>query len=144
MQFKPELIEKILVGEKTQTRRPVKDGDWAVHSLPPLTITQVRNSKRCKWRVGRTYAICPGRGKPQVARLELQFIRREDVRFITLEDAVEEGFFSQRGFWQTWCRFYDPLPDKAMYDNIDLFLWLRDRPNDLYDAWVLEFELVQE
>jgi hypothetical protein len=135
MQFKPELIEKILVGEKTQTRRPVKSKDERWFDDWDNTIYVYRNN-RIHWATGRTYAICPGRGKPQVARFRLLFIRREDVRHISNLDSIAEGFRDYMGFLKTWTGFYDP-------SHITGFpSLLEDRPAYLYDAWVLEFELV--
>lgn len=56
--------EKILSGDKTQTRRIVKErefiiGDAVRHQAqPPL-----KNTGRTKWQAGKTYAVQQGRGK---------------------------------------------------------------------------------
>lgn len=75
MLFKAELIEKILAGEKTQTRQPFKPGQvcWANGYMDkPIEITDVRlvreepYSTRKIWEVGKSYAVCPGRGKRSI------------------------------------------------------------------------------
>lgn len=43
--FRPELARKIIRGEKTMTRRPIKPGETT-----------------CRYRPGRDYAVQPGRG----------------------------------------------------------------------------------
>lgn len=65
MLFKWELIEKIVCGEKIQTRRPIKDGEtfWCNHLGEPSCIT---HNGRKKIVVGKDYAVQYGRGKPTV------------------------------------------------------------------------------
>lgn len=148
MQFKAELIEQILAGKKTQTRRPVKPGEKHVGYAPGTHYAHCvikTGPDRLKWQVGKTYAVCPGRGKAAVARIKLLNIRREDVRNISDEDAIAEGFpnrMAQFWFWKTWCEFYDKPGWKlfSRYNDHDALL---SRPAHLYDAWVLEFELVK-
>lgn len=61
MIFKPELVEKILAGEKIESRRPVKEG------------------KPCRYRAGRTYAVQPGRTKPGVGQMRVREVKRETL-----------------------------------------------------------------
>jgi hypothetical protein len=67
MLFKPELIQKIVRGEKIQTRRPMKTGEVlrqieSPHGgYKPLGIYQ---NNRAKMLIGNDYAVVPGRGKP--------------------------------------------------------------------------------
>lgn len=58
MLFKADLRQKILEGIKTQTRRPIKSGEWLKFD------DQVIRNGRLKWQVGREYAVQYGRGKP--------------------------------------------------------------------------------
>lgn len=92
MLFKPELAAKILRGEKTETRRLKKPGDRLVNGR-----TVYRNG-RVQWELGRTYAICPGRGKRAVGRIRLTCISEEIVGAIREECAIQEGFRSRDEF----------------------------------------------
>jgi len=143
MQFTQKLIEDILARKKTQTRRLVKPGD-AWEQTGHRFDAVIRNG-RTLWRVGQTYAVCPGRGKPQVARFRLLRIRREDVRDISQGDAIAEGFENELGFWETWCGFYDPkgweILAKPFLGHWSVF---KHRPDELYRAWALTFELVEQ
>ena len=158
MLFKPELINKIVLGEKTQTRRPVKSTDPT-------------------WRVGKTYAVQPGRGQsgvwwnPQtkewlrfrseyhgaveLLRIRILEIDSQDVRDISHADSIAEGFNTEcdpKGkFLEIWCGFYDPIMlvtplmkdgqmDSAA-DHKPRHISLSDRPLELYMGWVLKFEI---
>lgn len=88
MIFQPESIEKILKGSKTQTRRIRKPGERFIDYLPGGKV--VFTESRTKWATGKTYAICPGRGKPGVARIRLLDIREEPLQDITDADAIAE------------------------------------------------------
>lgn len=156
MQFKPELVDMILAGRKTQTRRPVKEGDYALIAarfktrvnntgdlefVEPEKIVGVKRMRRRLWNLNHTYAICPGRGKPQVARFRLLAIRQEDVRNISVMDSVAEGFVNEIDFWKTWCGFYDPPALAMKHFGVQK---LQTRPDELYDAWALTFELADK
>ena len=131
MNFTPDMLELVLSGKKTQTRRPVKKGEkyvglpYALGS-PVHSIQMVKDTKgRLKWRVNNTYAICPGRGKPAVARMMITRIRCEPANAITSFDARAEGF-------ENCHAFFDKL--RSLYgSNVDL--------NSPY--WAITFELVQ-
>lgn len=98
MLFKPDLCAKVLAGEKTQTRRPVK---WAAGALvsvePPIP---------CQYRVGRDYAVQPGRGQKAVGRIRVLEVARVCVESIDGWDAVAEGFESRAAFLDWWRGFY--------------------------------------
>lgn len=68
MLFKPEMIVQILAGKKTMTRRLVKEGEYCTN-IKEIGIVAVYKKigikQRTKWFVGKRYAVCPGRGKPQ-------------------------------------------------------------------------------
>jgi hypothetical protein len=134
----------VLSGKKTQTRR----------------VKRPLDKPYCKYEVGKTYAVQPGRGRPalyknyddglwrhltweeqrearklpnwryllelldwQEKRIRITDIRREtDVRQISNEDVRAEGFASRDEFLATWYK----LNGKQ------------------YDAWVIEFELVED
>lgn len=63
MLFKMQLIEKIVRGEKCETRRLVKP-DSNIFFTPKFTCV-IRNG-RTLYETGKTYTICYGRAKPQV------------------------------------------------------------------------------
>jgi hypothetical protein len=50
--FRPKLVEKILAGEKTETRRVVKEGEV-----------------ECRYNLSTTFAVQPKRTEPGVARI---------------------------------------------------------------------------
>lgn len=152
-------IDKVLSGQKTQTRRLVSVNDVElVRPLPqdkmffqrgetfvayPATETRPvtgieRNGRRWHY-VGQEIAAQPGRGKPAAARIRITDIRREDVRHISVEDVWAEGFLSKFEFIQTWVSMHDKpvlrYPDWKLTS-------LSARPADRYDAWALTFELV--
>lgn len=132
MQFQDTLIEKIITGEKTQTRRLVKPGEKLVIRNGWKTV--LLPSGRIKWQVGRDYAVQNGRGKPcvrwlpdqpesgffngneyiphsQTLRITLLDIREEDARSISHLDSLEEGvgdLAPKYAFLNTWAKFYDP------------------------------------
>jgi len=76
------------------------------------------------------------------ARIKLLEIWREDVRNISLEDAVAEGFKDQAGFWEAWIMMYDRVLRRELVRHGSI-TGLPDRPKVLYMAWALRFELVK-
>jgi len=93
MNFKPELCAKVLDGTKTVTRRPTN------------------GKTKCSYQRYLDYAVCPGRGKHQVARMVVLDVREELVGAITDAEAVLEGFADRNAFiayWQKLYRIWDP------------------------------------
>lgn len=165
-------IDKVLDGTKTQTRRlAAKHADgFSIAGLEmigfPNGVKSVMHGDKSdekwnvKYQVGKTYAVQSGRGKKQVARIELVDLRYEDVRCISYEDAQAEGFNGKLEFLETWVKMHDHTrqffkPD-ALYrqwrgvgrkwetaDAASILDCLADRPDQYYHAWVLEFKLVE-
>lgn len=107
--FKPELIEKIRQGQKTQTRRPVRGENMRVlypngEDGPPAM--GVAKNGRLKWGVGLTRAIKPGRTARGVGRVLITNIRHEPVNSISEADAIAEGFKSREEFFAVWVNMY--------------------------------------
>jgi len=94
--------KQVLDGTKTQTRRPVKEGDY--YSPPPFDcvmgttwVTANQTEPRLKWQVGHTYAVQPP-GKKAVGRTPpLRAIRRERLGDISATDCIAEGILVQEG-----------------------------------------------
>lgn len=118
MIFKPILIEKILSGEKTVTRRPI---DGRTHP-----------SFGCRYKVGQVYAIQPGMARPSVAKIRVLDVRREKLDDLDNIDAAKEGFATMGG------------RDQSMRDAfVDYWIalygcWVENAP-----VWRIEFELVE-
>jgi hypothetical protein len=123
-QFKPYLAGLILDLIKTQTRRPFKPGDRYSAILQGVLRMTKSNQERLQWKVGNRYAIQPGRGKKAVGYLELTNIRFEDVREISLEDAIAEGFETPLDFLAVWVGFYDPLVHLEKLDGGRWHFWI--------------------
>lgn len=156
--------QKVLTGEKVQTRRLVKPRqifeERTEFGLPPAVFTVSNASDprpKVLYEVGKTYAVQPGRGKAAVARIRILSIRREDVREISDEDVRAEGFSSAARFFDTWVCMHDKklaqeighwfVARRVAVDSesaANIYYWqMRERPTERYDAWVLTFELVK-
>jgi hypothetical protein len=85
--FAPEMLAKVLSGEKTVTRRPNHNGE-------------------CSYVPGRVYAVQPGRGEKAVAHIEIVDVWQERLADITEADAVREGFRDCQEFFAYWRRLY--------------------------------------
>lgn len=113
MIFKPELIEKILAGEKTVTRRPVKledDGYGGAIFLP------------CRYVPGRTYAFQPGRGQKGVGRIRVLCVGRIPLIRIDANDARREGFRTAGEFRRYWTALYGSFDPTQPVDRIEFEL----------------------
>ncbi len=89
--FKPELVLLIQQGRKTMTRRPMNG--------------------ECRYRVGHTYAVQSGRGRPASLRITIMDVRQERLDDISWRDAKREGFRTTQEFkdyWTTLYGRYDP------------------------------------
>ena len=101
MNFRPELAAKVMGGEKTVTRRLVSDNPrspwWR---------------EKCSLQVGKTYAVCPGRGKHAIGRVQILSVERVALWSVTTEgEAQKEGFASVHPFADAWVAIngtYDP------------------------------------
>lgn len=162
--------EKVLSGEKTQSRRIVKpehqvgltDG-WGG---PILCVTTGKVfHQKIVYGVGKDYAVQPGRTQKAIARIRITDIRHEDVRRISEEDAKAEGFTHPVEFLRVWSRMHDPTFMLWFDERVHSFLWyagsirkdpvigcgdwsdfqkaIASRSAERYDAWALTFELVR-
>lgn len=166
MLFKPELLEKVLAGTKTQTRRLCKPGEYTFMKgcmdksrgyVAAYSEICHRNHKR-RFVDGRTYAACPGRGKVQQCKIRIVRMWREDVRNIIDEDVKAEGFENIWDFLVVWMQINDPAGYKQ-FQRMNIAVhggkpngvqseglaaaFMYQRPRELYTAWALMFELVK-
>lgn len=147
-------IDKVLSGEKTQTRRIVKPGDVRVcvespfGGWQPVKITGIGkyNQSIIRWEIGNTYALQRGRGVKAEGRIRITGIRREDVRDISEADVKAEGFASYEHFVQTWSYMHDAAAcrEADKLKGIHICGAARTRPAERYQAWAITFELVKE
>src|SRR5688500_13184371 len=94
-------LPQVLAGEKTMTRRLIAQNDTAVEDANGH-IQAILSNGRDKFRVGKTYAVQPARGKPQVARIEVLRLGRGSASAISEHDARAEGFHSREAFLNEW------------------------------------------
>jgi len=116
---------------KTHTRRPKKTNETAIRDYadnPDGEIVEVTHGDRIKWRVGRWYAVQPGRGKRAVGYFQLKRIRLEPVSDISPTDARAEGFSTVTQFFNIWRKLYPQT---------------RNAFGLLGECWVLEWEKVR-
>ena len=128
MIFKEEMIDKILVGEKTVTRRPVSYG-WTHGSVQPKRIPLP-----CKYKPGRTYAVQPGRGKKAVGRILILDVQRGELRERPLgcgpiggsqwteAEARREGFATWEDLAEYWCCLYGSYDPTQLVNRIEFAL----------------------
>jgi hypothetical protein len=87
-------------------------------------IASVEHNGRVKWSVGSTYAVQPGRGQKQIARIRLTRITCQKLFRITNAEAQAEGFSNRQEFMRTWESIHG--------------LCIKDTR-----VWILEFELIE-
>jgi hypothetical protein len=117
-------FQQVLSGDKTKTSRLINPHDSAVTGKDGK-IEAVLNNGRDKYRVGKTYAVQPGRGKPAVGRIRLLGIERKVVSETNKTEAKQEGYASRQEFFAQWDEIHG-----AGKRNIEV--------------WMLEFELVRD
>lgn len=100
MNFRPELAQMVMVGQKTVTRRLVSENPrspwWR---------------EKCALQPGRSYAVCPGRGKDALGRVTVVSVRRERLGLVGDIEARREGFASRQDFEAAFTAIngsYDP------------------------------------
>jgi hypothetical protein len=107
MLFKPELVAKVLAGEKTQTRREWRESDaWLIDgdTMQTFCVSEGEGGRE-RWFVGKSYALQPGRGKRAVGRILLTEIRYcARAADISEADARAEGFESAGQFREVYAR----------------------------------------
>jgi hypothetical protein len=143
MIFLPELAEKIVRGEKTQTRRIAKWNEFisvigGYDTIGcPLDVCIRTHSRGLKWVAcpSVTYAVQPGRGKKAIARITITAIRQERLQSIPPSGIEAEGFGA--------------ICVENLQTATEWFIGLWDRIHrkgeqwaDDPDVWVLTFKMV--
>lgn len=98
-------VQEIKDRRKTQTRRVVKNGEWAMSETQMgIRILDAVCSAdgRIKHMVGRSYAIVPKRGAASVGRIVINRIDQERLQDITEADARAEGVGSVAEYQTLW------------------------------------------
>lgn len=126
MLFKREMVDAILEGRKTQTRRPLSDNPrspwWR---------------EKCRLQPGKEFGIQGGRGMASCARAVVTGLERQALGEIDAFAAEAEGFplpddpfqgtaFALDAFWAYFARIHKGKVDEGM------------------PVWVVEFRLLEE
>ncbi len=100
MIFKADLAAKVMVGEKTVTRRMPSDNPrspwWR---------------EECRYRVGQVVAVNPGRGVTNIGHIRLTTVELVELGHLDDAEARREGFASAAEFERLWTEMhgsYDP------------------------------------
>jgi hypothetical protein len=119
MQFRRELAEKILRGEKTATRRRMSDNPRSPWYR-----------EKCAYEVGQVFAVQPGRGVPSIGKARVTAVYLRTLGNTTEADARKEGFrgaapdeSAKEHFIAAWCEI------NGFFDTAEF-------------VWVIEFALV--
>jgi len=141
MIFSHGLDEKVLSGQKTQTRRLVQEGDEATYAVPSGEIAQVYRRGKLLWEGYKTYSIQSGRGKKGNGRFRIVKIRIETLQSITEADAKAEGV-------RKLYRCPQWLPNEAILSFKQLWDSIHTKPGTCWaenpEVWVLEIEAGNE
>ena len=95
--FGPDLIGKILAGQKTVTRRRLHGSDTGIGWRGPS-----------RYQAGKVYAVQPGRGKHHVGHIVVISVHEEKLCQIMPQSAADEGFpvTGIGGFMRCWMRLH--------------------------------------
>lgn len=164
MNFTPENAQNVIAGTKTQTRRICGNNDAANSDATfNANIIEVFRNSKSKWRVGRTYAVCPGRGKKSIGRIRITNIRLESVQDISRKDAIAELGWGKpcndpacpklfTDHWNAaehwWVNDVSKNESDARYDFMDLWDSIYEGQKgkqweDNPEVWALTFEVVK-
>lgn len=139
-------------GNKTQTRRVRKDGEFSAEGGSQTTIATVRDSSnRLKWQVGRDYAVQSERTGKGLFKIKLTEIRLEPLRDISHADIGAEGIkvvwpvLLQTAYLMTGAKNENELKEILFRAEFSGF-WnhINDKPGSRWDdnpfVWVLTFK----
>lgn len=169
MLFKPELRALILAGKKTETRRPIRDGEMLDMTGDGGVLVARTATGRMKWAVGRDYAVQYGRGRPgawaiqnyqgewdelvestpdpqfitgaRPVRIRVTGLEQQELYLMTKAEAQAEGFSGYEAFIRYWAKLYKPTTPMPETGDITSALrsWVARQYRD--PVWVIRFEL---
>lgn len=91
MNFRPELAEKVMAGEKTVTRRLVSENPrspwWR---------------ERCAYQPGKVFTVNPGRGQVNIGTAVVIDVCLVPLDPISDDEARAEGFEDAAAFWDAF------------------------------------------
>lgn len=93
MNFRPELARAVMRGEKTVTRRVVSDNPRSHYWRGG-----------CLYQPGKSYAVCPGRGKTRVGRMRVLSVTVGTLGHLDAAEAAMEGFGSVQAFERAFAK----------------------------------------
>ena len=99
MNFRPELAQAVIEGRKSVTRRFVSDNPRSPY-----------HPNRAPSMAGKYVAVCPGRGKHSIGRVQIVAVERERTFApgdIVLTEARREGAESILDFVETWIAIHE-------------------------------------
>jgi len=132
MIFGDKLLPKVLSGEKTVTRRPVKYMT-ITNGFADGTSQSTTSANPCKYTVGRPYGVQPvikegpgkGRGGKAVARIRIKDVRREplgEAEALSEQELQLEGFASTLDMVAYWWSLYTNWKSDQLVDRIEFEL----------------------
>lgn len=149
--------EKVMSGEKSQTRRLVKESHSTI-MINKDYIAVVRTNyfqggyprSRCLWSINNTYAVQPPgepgtnqRGGKSIGRILIKSIRRESLQDISNDDLIKEGFVCYEDFGGAVLDELQPNREGFIENWDDMYC---DEPNFQWDknpmVYVIDFEKV--
>jgi hypothetical protein len=117
MNFLPHLAQLVMAGKKTVTRR--------IASSNPRSVWSTAG---CKLRVGRDYAVCPGRGKPAIGRARVLDLALMPLGRLSPGEARREGFDSVTAFETAFTRIHGCYNPQTLVWRVQL------QPADQHNA----------
>jgi hypothetical protein len=144
---------KVLDGTKTVTRRLWKP-TWEYTLDSDKERLMIVSRGRVQYYTGQVLSVQQGRGLPGIAKITvLDLFVDEDVRDITDEEVIAEGYSASQDFLATWVSmhdrkwlkyFYAQYPqDKTAGAQKLKQIWLKRKP-ELYRALGIGFSLNTE
>jgi hypothetical protein len=114
MLFKAELARKIFDGQKTETRRIKKGGEYQVSTITRDNFGgkhvdypyHAIYGNRLKWGLDREYGVQIKRGGHSIGKIRVTGLYDQCIRDINTDNSIAEGFASKEEFVETWQKIY--------------------------------------